>query len=191
VTITQAPDQGLKIGSREEFEKLFRAHYSELCAFANGFLRDVAASEDVVQEVLLKVWTSKDTLEITTSVRSYLFRAVRNSCMNVIKHLGIREQYRETGGSTAGSDHGPDTLVFSELQQKIRTAIDRLPVERKKVFILSRYEGLTYSQIAEKLGISVKTVENQMSRALQFMREELHEYLPLLLLLFAGLFENN
>jgi len=126
---------------------------------------------------------------ITSSMKSYLFRAVRNGCMNVLKHVEFREEYK----SKREQDHhenqrsGEDEMIVSELEQKIRQAIDRLPMERRKVFIMSRYDGLTYSQIAEKLGISVKTVENQMGKALKTLREELSEYLPWLILFFTNL----
>jgi len=79
-------------------------------------------------------------------------------------------------------------MIISELEVRIREAIDRLPVERRKVFILSRYDGMSYNQIAEKLGISVKTVENQMGKALKTLREELSDYLPWLFLFFFDLF---
>ena len=81
-------------------------------------------------------------------------------------------------------------MIVAELEQKIREAIDHLPLERRKVFILSRYEGLTYIQIAGKLGISVKTVENQMGKALKSLREELSDYLPFLILFLFDWFNN-
>ena len=186
-----APDPVICIHSREDFEQLFRTHYSDLCSYANGFLKDADASEDVVQEVMLRVWNSRRTIEMTGSHRSYLFRAVRNSCLNVLKHISIREQYKESKERLAPLTDAGDTLVASELQVKIREAVNHLPFERRKVFVLSRYDGLTYSQIAEKMGISVKTVENQMSKALQFLRKELADYLPLLFLLSTGFFRNN
>lgn len=183
---------GLTIKDKAEFEVLFKANYSSLCAYANSFLKDVAASEDVVQEVMFKVWSGRKNLFITSSLQGFLFRAVRNGCLNVLKHLDIRDQYkdhRRTNGTELHSVE-QDTVVLSELQMKIHNAIDLLPKERKKVFILSRYEGLSYQQIAERMGISVRTVENQIGKALQFLRGELAEYLPLLLLFF-NIFHDN
>lgn len=182
----------LTIKDKTEFEILFKTYYSSLCAYANSFLKDVPTSEDVVQEVMFKVWSGRNSLLITTSIQAYLFKAVRNGCLNVLKHLDIRHQYKERQAIQEADHHltSVDTVVFSELQVKIHTAIDLLPMERKKVFILSRYEGLTYQQISEKLGISVKTVENQIGKALQFLRLELAEYLPLLIFLF-DIFHDN
>ena len=177
------------LNTRREFELLFRNYYSELCSYANTWLKDTDAAEDVVQEVMFRIWVNRASLVITTSVKSYLYRAVRNSSMNVLKHVNIREQYKEQ--RTVDQTEEIDTLEISELQQKIRHAIDLLPIERKKVFIMSRYEGLTYNQIADILGISVKTVENQMGKALKFLREELSDYLPFIVFLFFDLFKNN
>ncbi len=179
-------EEPIQIKTRADFETLFKSHYSLLCSYANSFLKEVDASEEVVQEVMYRIWTGRESLVIDTSMRSYLFRAVRNGCMNVIKHQGIRDNYR-----TSRENERPefqrsqeDEMIVTELEQKIREAIDNLPPERRKVFILSRYDGLTYGQIAEKLGISVKTVENQMGKALKSLREELSDYLPWLVVFF-------
>ena len=182
--------QGFRITDKAAFEALFRAHYSKLCAYANTFVKDQHASEEIVQEVMFRVWVNRDSLNITTSIDSYLFRAVRNGCMNLLKHVEVREDYKvwnETMGP--GSEHSnEDHLIVSELEHKIREAIDKLPTERRKVFIMSRYDGLTYTEIAKKLEISVKTVENQMGKALKTLREELADYLPWLVLFFFNIF---
>lgn len=184
--------KGFKIETKSDFEELFNTHYSNLCAYANNFLKDVDASEEVVQEVLFKLWTNKDTIIITTSVQSYLFRAVRNASLNVIKHVNIREDYKlHHEYEMQNEQSSEDEMIVSELEQKIRIAIDQLPIERKKVFILSRYEGLKYKEIAEKLNISVSTVENQMVKALKYLRNELADYLPWLILFFSDFFKNG
>lgn len=181
-----------RITTRADFEVLFKAHYSVLCAYANGFLRDQDASEEVVQEVMFRIWTSRETLIIDSSLKSYLFRAVRNRCMNVIKHLHVRDEYRSFRETqTAVNQRSQeDEMIYSELEEKIRKAIDNLPIERRKVFILSRYDGLTYGEIAKELNISLKTVENQIGKALKTLREELHDYLPWLLFFFHDIFKN-
>lgn len=184
--------KGFKIETKSDFEELFNTHYSNLCAYANNFLKDVDASEEVVQEVLFKLWTNKDTIIITTSIQSYLFRAVRNASLNVLKHVNIREDYKlHHEYEMQNEQSSEDEMIVSELEQKIREAIDQLPVERKKVFIMSRYEGLKYKEIAEKLNISVSTVENQMVKALKYLRNELADYLPWLILFFSDIFKNG
>ncbi|MFA6402988.1 MAG: RNA polymerase sigma-70 factor [Salinivirgaceae bacterium] len=176
--------------SRSQFEELFNLHYSNLCAYANNFLKELEASEEVVQEVFFKIWVNRESLEITSSYQSYLFRAVRNSCLNVIKHISIREGYKAQNERIIQMEErsADDSMVVTELEQKIRQAIDQLPMERRKIFILSRYEGLKYLEIAQKLGISVKTVENQMGSALKYLREELKDYMPWLILFFGHFF---
>jgi RNA polymerase sigma-70 factor (ECF subfamily) len=182
-TILGTPE---RIRTRADFEQLFKSHYSPLCSYANQFLRDLDASEEVVQEVMFKIWTGRDSLVISTSMKSYLFRAVRNSSMNVLKHHKVQEEYRQSLGKEGEpvTRTMEDEMIATELGDKIREAIDRLPLERRKVFIMSRYEGMTYAQIAGKLNISVKTVENQMGKALKTLRVELKEYLPVLLVFF-------
>jgi RNA polymerase sigma-70 factor, ECF subfamily len=113
--------------------------------------------------------------------------------MNVLKHIDIREEYKAARelDTRESQRSGEDEMIVSELEQKIREAIDRLPMERRKVFIMSRYDSMTYNQIAEKLGISVKTVENQMGKALKTLREELSDYLPWVILFFFDLLKNQ
>jgi len=178
--------QDFRIDTRADFERMFRDHYGVLCSYANGFLHDLDASEEVVQEVMLKIWENRSSIVFTSSVKSYLFRAVRNGCLNLLKHLSVKEEYRSYREREADTLHRSpeDEVMVSELESKIREAIDRLPIERRKVFIMSRYDGLSYQEIAAGLGISVKTVENQMGKALKTLREELSDYLPFVLLLF-------
>lgn len=184
-----AEAKGIRIGDKAEFEALFRAHYSTLCGYANTFLKDPDASEEIVQEVMLKIWTNRSSLLITTSIRNYLFRAVRNGCMNLLKHIEIREDYKKWNERAMGlaERSNEDRMIVSELETRIREAIDNLPLERRKVFVMSRYDGLTYAEIADRLEISVKTVENQMGSALKTLRTELAEYLPWLVLFFFDL----
>ena len=165
---------------------LFKQHYRNLCAYAFLFLKDADVSEDTVQEVFFKLWKNKDKISIDTSLKSYLFRSVRNGCMNVIEHQKVKDGYRDIAikQDDSGSQPTIDQAIVSELEQKIKESIDSLPTERRRIFIMSRYEGLKYREIAEELKISVKTVENQMYQALGFMRTHLKDYLPLVLLLF-------
>lgn len=174
-----------KILSKPHFEKVFRSCYPDMCSYANNFLKDADASEEVVQEVFFKLWINRESIIINTSIESYLFRAVRNASLNVLKHIRIKEEYKQYHQTTLkATNHTEEALMAGELQTKIKKAIDQLPPERKKVFMLSRYEGLKYKEIAQELNISVSTVENQMVQALKFLREELKEYLPVILLIF-------
>lgn len=175
------------------FEQLFKSNYPKLCAYANLFLNDPDAAEDVVQEVFFKLWKNREELEIQTTLKSYLFRAVRNGCMNLIEHIQVRDSYKilnEEDLKDAESRY-IDEAIVSELEQRIRESIEKLPTERRKIFIMSRFDGLKYREIADQLGISVKTVENQMYQALKYLRDNLADYLPLLILIFKGLFRDE
>lgn len=171
--------------SLTEFENLFKSNYAELCGYANTYLNDVEASEEIVQAFFVKFWESKESVKVKTSQRSYLFTSIKNACLNQIKHIKVREEYKEINQrEMENSQYAVDEQYeASELDQKIRESIELLPEGRKRVFIMSRFEGLKYKEIAEKLKISVKTVENQMGSAIKHLKSELADYLVSLILL--------
>jgi len=139
-------------------------------------------AEEIVQEMFFNFWQKKESLEINTSLEAYLFRSVRNACLNYLKHLKIREQYKLANNQEIKQKEQEihDTVVAMELEEKIERIINQLPPERQKVFKMSRYEELKYKEIAQKLNISIKTVEVQMSKALKFLRMHLSDYLSLI-----------
>ncbi len=149
-------------------------------------MQDLDAAEEIVQAFFVKFWENRSELKIQTSQRSYLFTSIRNACFNQLKHIQVREEYklhnkREMEESKYSVD---DEYQASELDDKIRRTIEALPESRRKIFIMSRYEGLKYKEIAEKLKISVKTVENQMGSAIKFLKLELADYLIILTMIF-------
>ena len=170
-------------GDRPAFEALFRQHYRPLCAFAVQYVKDMDRAEDLVQDLFFRLWLDRAQVRISTSVKAYLFAAVRNRCLNAMKS-GARVRSLNEAVHDA-----PDAEVRTEDEHaeriaRVQAAIEALPAERKKVFKLSRYEGLKYHEIAARLGISVKTVENQMGQALKTLRTELADLVPLLPWLF-------
>jgi RNA polymerase sigma-70 factor (ECF subfamily) len=160
-------------------EEIFKTHYLQLCNYAYIFLKDTDESEDVVQGVLYQLWKKKDSTEITTSLKSYLFTAVRNTCLKRISHLKIKNQYKENiiHLDDKSSNNTMDQVISRELEEQIKDAIENLPEQCRLVFTLSRHSGFKYAEIAEHLEISVKTVENQMGKALKVLREKLKNYL--------------
>lgn len=174
-----------RISSKEEFEKIFRSLYEELCSYAHYFLRDVAASEEVVQDLFVNLWNRRESVDLQPSIKSYLYRSVRNRCYNVIKHQEVKDRYRTEQMSSLSAREGipNDGGELNELQERINKAIAELPPERQKIFVMSRFEDLKYKEIAEELKISIKTVENQMGKALKHLRLQLADYMPLLILL--------
>lgn len=178
-------------GNEIIFEQVFRDYYERLCNYANTMVNDMDEAEEIVQSTFLALWEKRSGIDIHTSVKSYLYQAVHNTCLNRIKHNRVRqthsEYYRYTADVAMGS--GSDLLIGKELEGQINDAIDSLPPQCQAVFRLSRFENLTYAEISEQLNVSVKTVENHMGKALRILREKLKDYLPLFL--FILFFENN
>lgn len=161
---------------------MFRRHYQGMCGYAAKYIQDLDQAEEIVQEIFFNFWSKKDQLTITTSLEAYLFRSVRNASLNFLKHLKIKEQYKLANERfiQAEEKNVQDNVIALELQEKIDNCVGQLPPERQKIFRMSRYEGLKYREIAEKLGISIKTVEVQMGKSLKFMREQLVDFLPVI-----------
>ncbi|WKZ67091.1 MAG: RNA polymerase sigma-70 factor [Flavobacteriales bacterium] len=171
-------------GDRPAFEALFRAHYRALCAFAMGYLKDMDKAEDLVQDLFFRLWLDREQVNVTTSVKAYLYASVRNRCLNALK-AGARVRALTEDIDDRVQDDGHSEDEHTERIARVQAAIEALPEERRKVFKLSRYEGLKYYEIAQRLGISVKTVENQMGSALKALRIELKDLVPLLPWLFG------
>ncbi len=171
----------LKSKDKAFFEQIFREHYEGLVAFATRYVQATAIAEDVVQEVFYKIWNRADTLNINTSLKSYLFGAVRNACLNYLKHQKVEQAWRAAELAKDQFLRQDDALELDELKTQIDQAIDSLPERCRAVFLLSRYEDKSYKEIAAQLDISVKTVENQMGKALKQLREALGPYVPLLI----------
>ena len=178
----------LTAGDITAFEMLFRTYYQPLCHYAYSFLQDREDAEEIVQSTFLMVWEKRETLAIRTSVKPYLYAMVRNACLNVIKHEKIKQRF--AGEEIALGERSHDAVMHAvasnELEYRIKEAMEELPEQCRMVFKLSRFEELKYAEIAEQLSISVKTVENHMGKALKIMREQLKDYLPLIMVILNG-----
>ena len=175
----------LRNGNVVVFETLFRDYYERLCNYANTMLNDMDEAEEMVQHTFLTVWENRENMAIHTSVKSYLYRAVHNGCLNKLKHNKVRQKHDEyyKQQSENAFENGAQELLGNELEKQINDAINTLPPQCKTVFVLSRFENMTYAEIAEQLGISIKTVDKHMVKALKIMRGHLKDYLPILILL--------
>jgi RNA polymerase sigma-70 factor (ECF subfamily) len=175
----------LSTDAEKAFEWLFRRYFSELCQVVYRVAHDEHLAQDLVQEVLYELWRKRDKLTISISLRAYLKRAVLNRTLN---HLRDNRQWssEEHVPEIAVEESDPtDMLRSEELQELVDAAIDELPEKCRMVFVLSRYEELSYRDIAAELGIAEKTVENQVSKALKYLRQRLLPYLKSGLLLFT------
>jgi len=175
---------GLKNGDKSVFETIYREYYVPLCYFCVKYVDSLSDAEEIVQEVFVKVWEKHAEVEINTSLKSYLHRSVQNSALNYIKKQKIVDKYRqsEEGGSRTSYHDGQSSMEDAELRMVIKKAILELPEKRREIFELSRFEGMKYSKIADTLSISVKTVENQMTKALKYLRVVLKDYSPILIM---------
>jgi RNA polymerase sigma-70 factor, ECF subfamily len=178
----------LKAGDITAFEMIFKTYYQPLCNYAYTFVQDKDEAEEIVQTTFLAVWEKKEVLEIRSTIRPYLYAMVRNACLNVIKHEKIKQQHAtvELAMGESSVESVTRTVMANELERRIHQAMETLPEQCRLVFKLSRFEELKYQEIADQLEISIKTVENHMGKALKIMREQLRDYLPLVIILMQG-----
>lgn len=171
----------LQQGDRNAYKQLFIKYYSPLCEYASQYISD-DDSEELVQELMLFLWETRENLVIETSLKSYLFISTKHRCLNAIRknqyHERIHNQIYE---KIKDQFEDPDYYFVNELTENIQKAIENLPETYRETFAMSRFGEKTNVQIAEKLGISVKTVEYRISQALKILRFKLKDYLPLLI----------
>jgi RNA polymerase sigma-70 factor (ECF subfamily) len=163
-----------------EFESLFKKHYEELISLSFNIIRDKDSAKDVVQEVFVNLWKNKGSINFGGQIKHYLFKATAHTSLNHLRSsrkLYRLEDYDQVKHLAANP--GTETASFKELELRSRQAIDRLPAQCKTIFLLSRHEGLKYQEIADTLGLSVKTVETQMGIALKKLRDDLKPFLAL------------
>ena len=172
----------------KEYEAIFKAYYSHLCLFANRILQDFAEAEDVVQEVFVRFWDKREGPNKAVSVKAYLYSAVYNSCMNLLKHKKhVAQQMEDYRVEESTEDNYLCKRMESEVLEEIFRTIELLPEECKKVFKLSYVEEMEISQVASLLHISETTVKTQRARAKKFLKERLKNVFPVVLLLFPNL----
>ncbi len=150
--------------------QLFQTHYASLCRAVYPLVRDRAVAEDMVQDVFLKVWRDQRVLDTLPTAKAYLFRAAINTALNFLEKNKRQAPWDDTLADQVGENSTEDTLAYQETEQKIAWALEQLPPRCKVVFSLSRFEEMSYAEIAQHLSISVKAVEKHMGKALKIMR---------------------
>ena len=167
----------IKKGNEKAFEILFHKYYSHMCSFAAKIINDDVAAEEIVQDFFVKLWEKREQLFIETSLKNYFFRSVKNLCLNYIQHNKTKLRYAQVVISEVENTFSDDSnYPETDLHEKIEESINSLPEKRQEIFRLSRQEGLKYHEIAQKLNISIKTVETQMSLAIKTLRDKLKNY---------------
>lgn len=174
----------IKEGNDKSFELFFKSWYKRLCIFALGYTRQMETAEDIVKDFFVHFWNNREKLDIKTSLSGYLFRSVRNLCINYLErdlqhrktisleeanwlHLKMKEPFSD--------DYPSKNLMYMELEEQIFKEIEKLPVACRAIFKLSRVEGVSHKKIAEQLGISENTVKAQIYRALKELKNSLYK----------------
>lgn len=175
----------LKQGNKEAFSLIFQKYYKDLVLFGGSLLRDKFQCEDIVQNVFLKLWRNRETLEIETSLKSFLIRSVQNSCLDELRHKVVIREHESYSQSFYASDN-MDTehyVLYSNLESHLEEALGKLPEVCRIAFEMNRLEGLKYREIAERLNVSERTIEVRIGKALGLLREYLKEFFVFLLLI--------
>ncbi|MEI7501704.1 MAG: RNA polymerase sigma-70 factor [Paludibacter sp.] len=183
---------GLKNGHEDAYKYLYDEYYTKLCRLANFYVRDSFVSENIVGDLIFYLWENREELNIHDSLNAYLFTSIRNRCFNYLSQAHVQRESSITQiqeNSLIFSMHSETDLPIGilmekELQNIVDLAIEKLPFQTKKVFELKRKDELSYEEIAVELNISVNTVRYHIKSALRTLREELEEYLTLIILLF-------
>lgn len=171
--------EGLKEGNVKIYDYIFHFYYSGLVVFVHKYINDQDVAEDIVQEFFVKLWINRERLQIETTLKAYFFSSIKNRCIDYLRHELIKGKVEKNlleKVQSLTNEH--DLLIESELRDQINAAIDKVPPVCREIFIMNRFEGLKPAEIADKKGISVRTVETHIGKALKILRKELSGYLP-------------
>jgi RNA polymerase sigma-70 factor (family 1) len=170
----------LKSGKLHLYESLFKAFYRPLVVFAMKYVNDPETAKEIVQDFFVKLYEKRNSIVIDTSLKSYLYRSVYNSCINHLSHIEMRNRHLKIIAIQTEDEYNDDQVSVLELQNRIYSCIENLPEQCRKIFKMNRFDGLKNEQIAEKLNLSKRTVETQISKALKILRKKLADYFVLL-----------
>lgn len=162
-------------GDHQAFDFLFTRYYSQVRSFLTGFLKDDELAGDLTQDLFFNVWTHRETMATVTSFGGYLFRMARNMIYDYYEHRLVQEKYnldrQKEAAAWSGYDRAEEELYARELSLLMDMAIEKMPPQRKRIFLLSRKQGLSNEEIARRMQISKRTVENHITQALSDLRK--------------------
>lgn len=172
------------------FEKIFKEYFLSLSAFATKYTKDPDEAKDIVHQVFTNLWEKRENFHLDQSVRSYLYSAVQNRCLNYIRDRKkfIQEEIPMSAEALTSYIDQSDFMEAEELRNTLYKALAELPEGSRNIFKMSRFEGKKYKDIADELGISIKTVETQMSKALKHLKHKLIKYVQYISMLLGGLY---
>jgi len=166
---------------RQAFRFLFEYFYAPLCIYAKRFIEDKSTREDVVQDVFFSVWEKRKSITINTSAKNYLITSVKNNCLNFIRKQDNRQEYQNNliENPPVYSENTHEIYNLNELQDLLARTLEKLPEEYRLAFVMSRMEDKSPAEIAEAMGVSIRTTERYKKRAIEILKHELKDYLPL------------
>lgn len=168
---------GLNTGDMEAFSQIFHQYYSMLCAFAVQYVT-LEDAENLVQDIMLSLWENRRRLAVHTSLSSYLFTAVRNRCLTYSQHNKLTEKMQKIMQPEERETYEvPDIFLNKRLTNRFMSVLASMPVAYRKAFVKNRLEGMTFKEIAETSGVSSKTIEYRIYKALEILRKELKDFL--------------
>jgi RNA polymerase sigma-70 factor (ECF subfamily) len=178
--------QKIQISNQKEFQQIYLKFFNGLSNYAFSILKDKDSAKDVVQEVFLDLWRKRKELQIKTSIDAYLLRSVKFKSIDYIRKASTKQQYAASVSAQAidYSDQLYDEDDLEERKQRISYAIAQLPPKCRKAFLMSRLQGFTYKEIAQEMNVSVKTIENQISRAFKLLRNLLNDLRSIVFLIY-------
>lgn len=175
--------QQIQRGNEKAFDVLFLRYYPSLCAYARQFV-EYDDGQEIVQDVMVWFWENREMQVFETLPKSYLYKAVKNRCLTLINRNEVKQRIVHTLYEDPEAHYeDPDYYIVDELSKKIEDALQNLPASYREAFEMNRFQNMTYTEIATRLGVSSKTVDYRIQQALKLLRVELKDYLPLLLIL--------
>jgi RNA polymerase sigma-70 factor (ECF subfamily) len=187
-------------GDHDVFQWLYQEYYIGLCTYAYRFTKNTLTAEEIVQKSIFRLWERRESLQINESIVAYLFRSVKNNCLNHLKHQQIVNRFKESIRTaeqeneeliTISQETGLSIYIAHELESKITESIEKLPQQCREIFEMSRFHGLKHREIAKIKGITLNTVQKQISIAINKLKAELTDYLPIAILLIIKILSKN
>lgn len=181
--------QRLKEGDIRSFDFLFSKYYKDLVLFCNVFLKDQSHSEDIVQDIFVRLWENRENLRIESSLKGYLMTSAKNNCFEELKHQEVVRNHQDyvmyrNDVLDYDTEH---YMLYTELNDRLQEAMQKLPEDMRIIFEMNRFKNLKYREIAEKLNVSVRTVENKISKTLELLRKQLNVFYDLILLFIINM----
>ena len=170
----------IKGGDIKAFEEIFRRYYSPLCWYAAGITGSMESAEEIVEELFYILWKNREQIQVFQSVKSYLYRAVRNEAVQYCEHQEVKERYCNSVQAIQEQGYSSDPhyqMEYKELQELIQHTLEKLPDRRRRIFKMHRLQGMKYAEIALSLSLSIKTVEAEMTKVLRTLRNEVDNYI--------------